>query len=249
MHSPRLLSLASAAALATAAFVAAPAAQAVTVFSSDFDLSVPAAVVPGTATLTGVQGFAGYGPTGNQFGGQFLRSATANKVTLTLTGLPTHDALSTSFLFAAIDSLDGTGSFPAGDYFRIDIDGTNRFRESFANAADYQTQSYVPPAGVELARKVDLGFGGPGGYYRDSAYNLGADPRFQQFAHTDSSVTIEFWMEGEGLQSLDDESWAMDNLRIDAFTASAPVPEPTTYALMLAGLGCLGVARRRRQPR
>jgi len=87
-------------------------------------------------------------------------------------------------------------------------------------------------------------FSGPGSYYRGSAYNLGADPRFQQFAHTGSVVTIDFWMEGVGLQDLNDESWAMDNLRVVAFTAA--VPEPTTYALMLAGLGCIGVAIRRR---
>jgi len=36
----------------------------------------------------------------------------------------------------------------------------------------------------------------------------------------------------------------MDNLCVVAFTAA--VPEPTTYALMLVGLGCMGVAFRRR---
>jgi len=41
--------------------------------------------------------------------------------------------------------------------------------------------------------------------------------------------------------------WAMDNLRVVAFTAA--VPEPTTYALMLAGLGCIGVAIRCRRSR
>lgn len=253
MHSSRLRRVACAAVLATTFGSGLSSAQSVTVFSSDFESPVSAAIDPGTALLTGVQGYAGLGPAGNQFAGSFLRSETVNKVTLTLTGLPTHDALSTSFLFAAIDSLDGTGSFPAGDYFRIDIDGVNRFRESFANATDEQVQSYVPPAGVELARKVDLGFAGPGSYYRDSAYNLGADPRFQQFAHTGSSVTIDFWMEGVGLQSLGDESWAMDNLRVEAFTVGGTpvtaVPEPSTYALLLAGLGGVGAVIRRRRPR
>jgi hypothetical protein len=233
--------------VAAAAFALAGAAHAQLVFSSDFETSPPASLNAGTATLTGVQGYAGLGQPGNQFGGQFLRSATANKVTLTLAGLPSHDALSVQFLFAAIDSLDGTGTFPAGDYFRIDIDGVTAFRESFANAVDSQIQSYVSPPGVELARKVDLGFGGPGGYYRDSAYDLGADPRFQQFAHTGSSLTLEFWMEGVGLQSLDDESWAMDNLRVTAFNTTAPVPEPSTYALMLGGLGGMAWLVRRRR--
>jgi hypothetical protein len=226
-------------------------AHAITVLSSDFESGIPASINPGAAVLTGVQGFAGLGPTGNQFGGSFLRSPTGNVVTLSLTSLPAHDALSVGFLFAAIDSLDGTGTFPSGDFFRIDIDGVNRIRESFANATDSQIQSYIAPPGGELARKQDLGFGGPGGFYRDSAYDFNVDPRFQSFAHTSSSVTISFSIEGVGIQALDDESWAFDNLQVTAFTKSqtpapTPVPEPSTYALFLAGLFAVGLARRRR---
>lgn len=219
-------------------------AQAATVFSTDFESALPASINAGVATLTGVQNYAGLGPTGNQFGGNFLRSPTGNVVTLTLTGLPTHNALSVGFLFAAIDSLDGTGSFPSGDFFRIDVDGVNRFRESFANATDSQIQSYVAPAGGELARKQDLGFTGPGSFYRDSAYDFNVDTRFQNFAHTASSVTIAFSIEGAGIQDLTDESWAVDNLRVTAFL-TPPIPEPSTYALMLAGLCAVGLARRR----
>jgi hypothetical protein len=236
-------SLRVAALLGLAAFSAQ--SHAVTVFSTDFESGIPASISPGSAALTGVQEFAGLGPTGNQFGGSFLRSPTGNVVTLSLTGLPVHNALSIGFLFAAIDSLDGTGAFPSGDFFRIDIDGVNRFRESFANATDSQVQSYVAPPGGELARKQDLGFGGPGSFYRDSAYDFNVDGRFQNFAHTASSVTISFSIEGEGIQDLSDESWAVDNLVVTAFSATPPVPEPSTYALMLAGLGALALARRR----
>jgi hypothetical protein len=102
----------------------------------------------------------------------------------------------------------------------------------------------VAPPGVELARRVDLGFGGPGGFYTDSAYNLGADPRFANFAHTGSSATIEFFIYGEGIQSLADESWAMDNLRVGATTL---VPAPGAVWLLGSGLlGLIGVARHRR---
>jgi hypothetical protein len=225
--------------------VVATHAAPVMVFSTDFDsTTLPAEISPGTATLTGVQGYAGLGPVGNQFGGNFLRSATGNVVTLSLNNLPQHDTISLEFLFAAIDSLDGTGTFPAGDYFRIVFDGTTLFSESFANATPTQFQSYVPPPGVELARHVDLGFGGPGGYYTDSAYNLGADPRFSNFAHTGSSAQIDFFIFGEGNQSLDDESWAMDNLRVSVTTQAAPLPA----AVWLFGsglLGLIGVARRK----
>ncbi len=118
------------------------------------------------------------------------------------------------FLFAAIDSLDGTGTYPQGDFFRVDVDGTPFFRESFANATASQVQSYVPPVGVELARRVNLGFGGPDGYYTDSAYDLGADPRFSGIPHTAATLTVTFVIEGPGIQDLADESWAMDELRV-----------------------------------
>lgn len=217
----------------------------VTVFTTDFNGSLPVEIIPGSALLTGVQGYAGYGPSGNQFGGNFLRSETGNVVSLTLNNLPTHDTISLSFLFAAIDSLDGTGTFPAGDFFKIVFDGNTLFSESFANATPTQIQSYVPPAGVELARHVDLGFSGPGSYYTDSAYNFGADPRFSNFAHTRSSAKIDFFIYGPGNQDINDESWAMDNLNVSVTTLA--VPEPETYAMFLAGLGLMGVVARRRK--
>jgi len=232
----------------TLALACASAGAQVTVFSTDFNGALAPQVSPGTALLTGVQGYAGLGPAAAPFGGTFLRSATGNTVTLSLSGLPTHTTLSLSLLFAAIDSLDGTGVFPAGDFFKITLDGQQIFRESFANALDSQIQSYVPPPGVELARHVDLGFQGPGGFYRDSAYDFGADPQFAGIAHSASTAVLTFVIEGEGIQSLDDESWAMDNLKVtvDAVGIS-PIPEPETYALMLTGLGVLAwVARRRR---
>ncbi len=215
-------------------------ASEVTVFSTDFNAALASQINPGTAALTGVQGYAGLGPAGNQFGGNFLRSATGNVVSLTLTGLPTHDTISLAFLFAAIDSLDGTGSFPAGDFFKIVFDGNTLFSESFANAAPYQIQSYVPPPGVELARHVDLGFSGPGGYYTDSAYNFAADPTFSNFGHTASSVKIDFFIFGEGNQDLNDESWAMDNLRVSVSTRGDPNPLPEPGSISLFFIGILG---------
>src|SRR5437588_13060354 len=97
-------------------------AQTFLVFTNNFDAAVPQEIQPGTALLTGVQGYSGLGAAGNQFGNTFLRSATANLVTLTLSNLPPHRTLSISMLFAAIDSLDGTGTFPAGDFLAITLD-------------------------------------------------------------------------------------------------------------------------------
>ncbi|MDO8348940.1 MAG: hypothetical protein Q7T30_01800, partial [Planctomycetota bacterium] len=190
-------------------------ASAQTVFSTDFDAALPSQFAPGTATLTAVQGYAGHGPAGNLFGGTFLRSETGNVVTLTLTGLPAHDVLRLDFLFAAIDSLDGAGTYPLGDYFKITLDGATICREAFANAVPTQIQTYVPPLGVELARHQDLGFTtGPGTYFTDSAYWLGGDPFFAALPHSAASAVLTFVVEGPGVQPLADESWAMDNLRV-----------------------------------
>jgi hypothetical protein len=202
-----------------ALLLTAAAATAQTVFSSDFEAAMPSAITPGTALLTGVQGFAGLGPTTSQFGGSFLRSATGNVVTLSLGNLPVHDTMHLDFLFAAIDSLDGTGTYPSGDYFKITVDGTTIFREAFANATASQIQTYVPPPGVELARRSNLGFTN-GGYYADSAYYLGGDPFFASIAHTATTATISFTIEGPGIQPLTDESWAMDNLRVHVLASS-----------------------------
>lgn len=240
------------AALAAAAF-SGYAAETI-VFSTDFNGALPSQINPGSTNgggfLTPVQGYAGLGPSGNQFGGNMLRSPTGNTVTLTLNGLPAHDTISLRFLFAAIDSLDGTGTFPQGDFFKIVFDGNVLFSESFANALTTQIQSYVPPAGVELARRQDLGFTTGESVYLDSAYNLGADPRFLDFAHTGSTAVIEFFIFGPGNQSLDDESWGMDNLTVSVSTIGRPtgqVPLPGSLALLGLGLAGLGLAWGRRR--
>lgn len=208
-------------------------AQTQVIFSENFDGVLPPEFSPGVATNTPVQGYAGLGPTGYQFGGSFLRSPTGNSVTLTLTNLPPHASLNLAMLIAAIDSLDGTGTFPSGDFFQIKVgsnaaDGVEVFRESFANALLSQIQSYVPPPGGELARHVDLGFSGPGGFYTDSAYNFAVDSRFSNLVHTASSAVISFLMEGPGVQSLDDESWAIDNLIVSVNLAGSDEPPVIT---------------------
>jgi hypothetical protein len=189
-------------------------AETVVDFGFDGSDTVPANLDPGTATLTPSEGFAELGPEGNKFGTTFLRGPTGTIIKLTLTDLPPHTSLSISMLFAAIDSLDGTGSFPAGDFFKITVDDVVVFRESFANAIESQIQSYNPPAAAVLARHVDLGFSGPGGFYTDSAYDFGQDPALQNLPHSASSATLVFTLEGEGVQDINDESWALDNLRV-----------------------------------
>jgi len=190
------------------------------VFYSNFDDTLPGEFAPGSARLTGVQGYAGLGTDPRKFGGKFLRSATENLVTLQLDNLPPHDTLDLRFLFAAIDSLDGSGTYPAGESFIIRVDDTVIFSESFANSGDNKVQSYNPPDGVTLARRVELGFRNSDVCYVDSAYDMGKDPTFQGLVHTASSVTISFEYVGEGAQIIEDESWAIDELEVSVSRAT-----------------------------
>ena len=211
----RFLILTLTAALAAwGAPAAAGSAVKTTVFKSNFESGLPAGLDAGVGEVTGVQGYEGLAYGTRQFSGQMLRSPTGNVVTLTLQNLPAHRHLGVDFLFAAIDSLDGTGTFPSGDFFHVKVDGVSVFRESFANATESQVQSYTPSKpGFVLARRVDLGFS-QGTYYLDSAYYLGGEKRLKRISHTGSSAVITFEIEGEGIQPLSDESWGMDALKV-----------------------------------
>lgn len=43
---------------------------------------------------------------------------------------------------------------------------------------------------------------------------MSLDPTFDGLAHSASTAVLVFTLEGEGVQSLEDESWAIDNLRV-----------------------------------
>ncbi|MFO0450948.1 MAG: hypothetical protein ACK52I_20200 [Pseudomonadota bacterium] len=118
-----------------------------------FESPLPASVTPGTAGRTSIQSFAGLGATGNQFGGNLLRSETGNVVPVTLTNLGPHSSVNLAFLFAAIDSLDGAGAFPAGDFFRITLDGVTIFREAFSNALPTQVRTGLHADGHVCERR------------------------------------------------------------------------------------------------
>lgn len=243
-----------------------------TVYTNNFD-SGPSAEISGAWALSPVAGYAGVGAAGNQFSGLYLVNDTGSvwqqanptqstPTRITLTGLPNHTAISLSFLLAIRDSWDGSYyapnpalQFANYDYFNVAIDGVKVFSNTFGFRTIMQVpgyvQSYMPPAGGLLT-----GTGGNatnlGGNlaYPDSAYDMGKDPLFQSIAHTGSSLSISFWADGPGWQGGQDESWAIDNLRVsllqtDTAPPSAnPIPEPGT--LLLSSAAFLGMILRRR---
>jgi hypothetical protein len=206
------------------------------VFYTDFESGLPAAMSAQGAAIEGVQGYAGLGPSGNQFGGSFLRytSVPLYDTSLTLTGLPAHDHLSLAFLAAFIDSWDGT------ELFKVTIDGTEVFSHWFQLATGDDSDYIAPPGGL-LSSGVNLGFSNGGYYFRDRAYNMGVDPIFT-VAHTASTVTI-VWKMGaisgpaaNQWQGGSDESWAIENVRVSVSSTLSGVGDtpgmPATLTLL-----------------
>ena len=243
-------------------------ASTITFISLDFNQGMPSQITGGN--LESVQGYAGLGSGSNVFSGNFLRNDTGGygptptspvvpqtHTVLTLTGLPAHTSVSLGFLLAVIDSWDGTSTekfkgFPYGpDYFNVRVDNVSIFSQPLTNYGAAQ----VPPlpADVQLLDwPKNLGFN----HWDDSAYDLGLDPVFQNIAHTSNTLIVEWFASGAGWQGdnvrfggSQDESWAIDNLRVDLNGVPAPAPLPPTAFLLgsgLLGLGLLGFRRMRK---
>ena len=177
----------------------------------------------GVTNLTSVQGFAGLGDEGDQFGGNFLRNDTGGSpigtpsvpTMLTLTDLPDHDVVNIEFLLGVLESWDGSGAPPSGDFINVRVgDGLSSkliFSETFSRPLA-PPQSYEPPDGVLLSEGKDLGSFGI--VSSDSAYDMGSDPTFHQISHSSSTLVVEWFADGPGYQGGGDESWAIENVRI-----------------------------------
>jgi len=75
-----------------------------------------------------------------------------------------------------------------------------------------------------------------------TALNMGWITETFQFVATGTSSTLSF-----DSQTNSAFGAALDNVRVSADDTTAPVPEPETYALMIAALGALGFMARRRK--
>ena len=230
----RLVVLAAMAALF--ALPAASAGAATLHWSAGFESGLPAEMsAPGTE-LAAVQGWNGLGPAGNQFGGQFLRytSVPLFDTRLVLRNLPAHSHVSVGFLLALIDSWDGV------ELFQVTVDGALLFSHWFQLASG-DTSNYPPPSGALLSSGTNLGFTSGTYWGRDRAYDLSAEPAFQDIPHTADSLVV-VWKLGAvsgpaatQWQGGSDESWAIDNVRVWlSSTADAPGPQ-APHALALSG--------------
>jgi len=140
-----------------------------------------------------------------------------------------HYVVTVTWDLYILDSWDGNDAGGWGeDRFSLFAQNVPIFSETFANQPGV-TQTF---AGVPAVGPVPLAWN----RYNDSIYrDISAN-----FAYESGDITLR-WMD-HGLQSLDDESWGLDNVRV----TYSVVPGPGSVAI--AGVvAAAGFARRRRR--
>jgi hypothetical protein len=211
--------------LATLFLASNAAAQPIVVFETGFESGLPVEFSAPGSVIEPVQGYAGLGPVGNQFGGSFLRYTLQGIVDtkLVLRNLPPHDAVDVGFLFGAIDSWDGT------ELFRVAVDGNVLFSHWFQLALG-DSSSYLAPPGGLLSRGHNLGWSNGTYYFRDRAYDLSVDPAFRGIPHTADTLEVKWFLGAVSggaaaqWQGGGDESWAIDHVKITTSLGLVGVP-------------------------
>lgn len=164
----------------------------------------------------------------------YLGEFNNHQVRLTLSDLPAHNRLRVAFNFIPIRSWDGSASLKPGtttkvgpDQFSVKLTGdrtlfTGTFCNHDAHGEGWQ-QTYpgilpddVFPAGTGRVGRNTYGYSGPAETTDSTYYIETITP------HTSSVVQIVF--EAEGLQRMEDESWAIDNVVVEVFNIE-DVPE------------------------
>ena len=168
--------------------------------------------------------------------------------------LPAHTEVTVSFDLFILQSWDGNDTDFGPDVWELIADGGptllhTTFTNAFASEPAFR-QAYPDafpggdhPGLTGAAESDTLGYPNVAGYdgASDSVYQLSFT-----FLHSASDLILHF--AGTGLEGIGDESWGLDNVRIDV----TPIPEPNTLFLCGAGLAGYGVMswwRRKRKAR
>lgn len=224
-------------AVSLAALLCVAPAQAVTVYSNNFD--APAATGGGAVATLTTSGFIGSSVGAfNATYGNFLRGESNSVATeLTLSSLPGHTAVSMGYIFGFMDSWDSrNGGCCSPDNVDVYIDGVLTFSYTYNNAL-----GSIKDVGAGTVLHEYVQFDG-NFFYSDTIVDMSTDPGYS-FAHSGSTLKIGWIASGAGWQGGGDEGYALDNIRV----AVNGVPEPSTYALMALGLAGVGAMVRRRR--
>jgi PEP-CTERM motif len=208
----------------------------IVVYTNDFETGV------GLAGAGSIQGTQSFPSVGNFFFRNDTDGNPAGLTTLTLSGLPSHDNIDINFLLGFVGSWDSRNGSPSPDNFDILVNGVVIASLTAANSSG----SINDFAGGTQLALGDFGFGSGSFFNNDRLVDL-STAGVLNFTHTASSITLGLRASGVGWQAFTDESWAVDNFRITVDTLGAgAVPEPASWALMIAGFGLVGGAMRRR---
>lgn len=230
--------------LTLAAAMATAGAHAADLFVQDFETD--------TAGVSGagfVSGTGGYGALG--YGSLMFRNAEfgnpAASTSISFDAASAADAGTLDFDLAVIDSWDGDSSRGGccnTDLFTVTLDGQRVFQADFNN-----TWSFVPGfdgADTQIFPRDGRMLAGPvanlaGEWNGDSGYDAAYRLSVALGPLAAGTHTLEFFAGGPGWQGGEDESFAIDNLRVTA----TPVPLPAAWLLMASGAAALRLRRRK----
>lgn len=161
-------------------------------------------------------------PQGNR---RILGLFTNQTVALTLTSLPTHNAVSFSFDLMLAYSWDGNNPTSGPDRWTVQVsNGPVLLDTTFSNVGS-ERQDYPSaigegsfPAWTGAVETNTLGYG-VSGEHTDSVYRLNLD-----FAHDAPNLTLLFkFAPGGSYTPPNDDAWGLDNVRVDVKAASGGV--------------------------
>ena len=137
-----------------------------------------------------------------------------------------------SFHLDGFTSLDGNNSYE--DDFTLTINSVVVFKSTWDLGGGGGTAIYVDTNGASYV-------GGTAGWFAGGAYDITVP-----FAVAAGLNTVQFNYDSlpspdAGFQGIGDEGWG-----VGEYSVTTPVPEPANGALLLAGLGALGLVLRRR---
>lgn len=139
-------------------------------------------------------------------------------------------AATLSFDLIGYLSLDGNHDGGFEDFFTLKVNGTDVFAGSFSLGGQGDNIYVSTGSTSYVSNYVGGTFSFAGGSLTVTlpvALNVGSN-------------TLTFQYDSAIAQGTGDEGWGVKNITVTA------VPEPETYALMLAGLGLLGFSARRK---